>query len=47
VQIKNFKGWYQDPNLFIQLPLQLAVHQEIARYYLKQVRLIFTGKASN
>lgn len=29
--IKNFKSTYQDPNKFVQLPLQSAVHREIAR----------------
>ncbi|GIL78966.1 hypothetical protein Vretimale_187 [Volvox reticuliferus] len=32
---KFFKGAYQHPNKFMQLPLQAAVHREIARYQLK------------
>ncbi|GLC34108.1 hypothetical protein PLESTB_000838300 [Pleodorina starrii] len=31
---KFFKGKYQHPNKFVQLPLQAAVHREIARYQL-------------
>ncbi|EFJ52653.1 hypothetical protein VOLCADRAFT_85850 [Volvox carteri f. nagariensis] len=31
---KFFKGKFQHPNKFIQLPLQFAVHREIARYQL-------------
>lgn len=37
LQSKSFKGTFQDPNKFVQLPLQSAVHREIARYQLKQV----------
>ncbi|MEW5309052.1 MAG: hypothetical protein WDW38_000964 [Sanguina aurantia] len=33
---KFFKGQYQDPNTFVQLPLQSAVQREIARYLLSQ-----------
>jgi len=33
--IKNFKGEFQHPNAFVQVPLQNAVHREIARYHLK------------
>eukprot|EP00197_Chlamydomonas_leiostraca_P014447 CAMPEP_0202859992 /NCGR_PEP_ID=MMETSP1391-20130828/1884_1 /ASSEMBLY_ACC=CAM_ASM_000867 /TAXON_ID=1034604 /ORGANISM="Chlamydomonas leiostraca, Strain SAG 11-49" /LENGTH=1190 /DNA_ID=CAMNT_0049539111 /DNA_START=105 /DNA_END=3677 /DNA_ORIENTATION=- len=33
---KAFKSKYQDPNTFVQLPLQSAVHREIARYGLAQ-----------
>ncbi|PNW72975.1 hypothetical protein CHLRE_14g613950v5 [Chlamydomonas reinhardtii] len=29
---KYFKGTFQNPNTFVQLPLQSAVHREIARY---------------
>jgi hypothetical protein len=36
-QIKSFKAVTQDPNTFVQLPLQSAVHREIARYRLSQV----------
>ncbi|GLI66002.1 hypothetical protein VaNZ11_009613 [Volvox africanus] len=36
---KFFKGTYQHPNKFMQLPLQAAVHREIARYQLKNSRL--------
>ncbi|GFR51512.1 hypothetical protein Agub_g13927, partial [Astrephomene gubernaculifera] len=32
--VKYFKGKYQHPNKFVQLPLQVAVHREIARYQL-------------
>ena len=28
---KSFKGTFQDPNFFVQLPLQAAVQREIAR----------------
>ena len=31
LQSKSFKGRYQNPNLFIQMPLQSAVQREIAR----------------
>lgn len=37
-QTKTFKGTTQDPNKFVQLPLQSAVHREIARYALALVR---------
>jgi hypothetical protein len=33
---KFFKATYQDPNFFVQLPLQSAVQREIARYQLSQ-----------
>eukprot|EP00798_Chlamydomonas_sp_ICE-L_P014423 gene14423-20429_t len=32
--VKFFKGDFQDPNQFVQLPLQSAVHREIARWYM-------------
>ncbi|KXZ51812.1 hypothetical protein GPECTOR_11g253 [Gonium pectorale] len=32
--VKYFKGSFQHPNKFVQLPLQAAVHREIARYQL-------------
>ena len=37
-QVKYFKGTFQDPNTFVQLPLQSAVHREIARMFMLQVR---------
>ncbi len=36
--VKYFKGTYQNPNFFVQLPLQSAVQREIARYLMLQVR---------
>ena len=36
--VQWFKGVYQDPVLFAQLPLQVAVQREAAR--------LFTGNAS-
>ena len=35
--VKFFKGTFQDPNFFVQLPLQSAVQREISRYYMAQV----------
>jgi hypothetical protein len=35
--VKFFKGTYQDPNYFVQLPLQSAVQREISRYFMLQV----------
>ena len=35
MQAKYFKGYYQDPNMFVQIPLQSAVQREIARYFLQ------------
>ena len=35
--VKFFKGVYQDPNFFVQLPLQSAVQREISRYFMLQV----------
>lgn len=37
MQIKFFKGNYQDPVFFSMVPLQGAVEREIARYYWNQV----------
>ena len=34
--VKFFKGTYQDPNFFVQLPLQSAVQREITRFYMNQ-----------
>uniref|UniRef100_A0A7R9Z2A2 ABC transporter domain-containing protein n=1 Tax=Chlamydomonas euryale TaxID=1486919 RepID=A0A7R9Z2A2_9CHLO len=34
--VKFFKGTYQDPNTFVQLPLQSAVQREITRYYMSE-----------
>ncbi len=36
-QVKFFKGTYQDPNTFVQLPLQSAVQREIARFFMNLV----------
>ena len=36
--VQWFKGVYQDPVLYVQLPLQVAVQREAAR--------LFTGNAS-
>ncbi|KAF5833390.1 ABC-2 family transporter protein-domain-containing protein, partial [Dunaliella salina] len=33
--MKSFKGEFQHPNAFVQVPLQNAVHREVARYHLK------------
>lgn len=37
-QVKSFKNDLQDSNDFVQLPLQSAVHREIARLQLRSVR---------
>lgn len=40
LQAKSFKGTSQHPNKFVQVPLQNAVHREIARYHLRLVGLL-------
>jgi hypothetical protein len=49
LQVKYFKGQFQDPNTFVQLPLQSAVHREIARYQLANsgVRLRRRGRGQH
>jgi hypothetical protein len=37
LQVKYFRGSFQDPVFFSQVPVQVAVEREIARWYWKQV----------
>ncbi|GAX72794.1 hypothetical protein CEUSTIGMA_g249.t1 [Chlamydomonas eustigma] len=41
---KFFKGTYQDPNFFVQLPLQSAVQKSIARYQMMQIGIVVSEK---
>lgn len=43
---KFFKGNYQNPNLFIQIPLQSAVHREIARYFMAPANSVAAASLS-
>jgi hypothetical protein len=38
-QTKFFKGTFQDPNMFFQMPMQMAVEREIHRYFRQQADL--------
>ncbi|GAX81954.1 hypothetical protein CEUSTIGMA_g9382.t1 [Chlamydomonas eustigma] len=44
---KMFKGTYQDPNFFVQLPLQSAVQKSISRYLMLQMNTTEMTLAAN